>query len=79
MRLLIDVFRYIILYHFGGLYADMDYECVRDFWHMLKSGKASVAESVYRDARKQLCNVDRLAEVALFTASHSLMVCRFKD
>jgi mannosyltransferase OCH1-like enzyme len=41
----VDVFRYIILYHFGGLYADMDYECVHDFWHMLRSGKANIAES----------------------------------
>ena len=43
----IDVVRYLILYHFGGLYADMDYECVADFWDMLKKGKASVAESAH--------------------------------
>ena len=43
----VDVFRYLILFHFGGLYADMDYECVADFWDQLPPGRASVAASAH--------------------------------
>ncbi|XP_013420829.1 mannosyl phosphorylinositol ceramide synthase CSH1-like [Lingula anatina] len=30
-----DAARYFILYHFGGLYVDLDYECLRPFDHLL--------------------------------------------
>lgn len=42
-----DISRYIILYHYGGMYADMDYECVHPFWHLLEAGRANVAESAH--------------------------------
>jgi mannosyltransferase OCH1-like enzyme len=41
----IDVARYFILYEYVGIYADMDYECVRPFYDMLPVGKVSIAES----------------------------------
>lgn len=44
----IDVFRYLLLFELGGVYADMDYECVRDFWGAwIKPGRAHVAESAW--------------------------------
>jgi len=41
----VDVVRYFILYHFGGIYADMDYECMQRFYEELPVGKACIAES----------------------------------
>lgn len=41
----IDVIRYFILYEYGGIYADMDFECVRNFYELLPPGKASIAKS----------------------------------
>lgn len=41
----VDVVRYFILYEYGGIYADMDYECVQNFYSLLPNGKVSVAES----------------------------------
>lgn len=42
-----DAFRYFLLYEFGGIYADMDYECVKAFHHVLPAGKVSIAESMH--------------------------------
>ena len=41
----IDAFRYFVLYEYGGIYADMDYECVQNFYSLLPNGKVSIAES----------------------------------
>jgi mannosyltransferase OCH1-like enzyme len=41
----IDVARYFILYEYGGIYADMDYECVQPFFSNLPEGKVCIAES----------------------------------
>ena len=41
----IDSARYFILYEYGGIYADMDYECVKNFENILPKGKACAAES----------------------------------
>ena len=30
-----DAFRYIVLYAFGGVYADLDYECYKSFSHLV--------------------------------------------
>jgi hypothetical protein len=30
-----DVLRYILLYHFGGMYMDMDEECIKPLWPLL--------------------------------------------
>lgn len=40
-----DVIRYLILYKFGGIYADMDVICYRNFYEYLQPGRAAVAES----------------------------------
>jgi mannosyltransferase OCH1-like enzyme len=40
-----DIVRYFILYEYGGIYADMDMECVNNFYDLLPVGKVSVAES----------------------------------
>jgi mannosyltransferase OCH1-like enzyme len=40
-----DMARYFILYHYGGIYADMDYLCFKNFWHLLPFDRVSVAES----------------------------------
>jgi mannosyltransferase OCH1-like enzyme len=41
----VDVIRYFILYEYGGIYVDMDFECVRDFYDLLPAGKVSIAKS----------------------------------
>lgn len=41
----IDAARYFIMFEHGGLYADMDFECVNNFDHLIPDGKVSIAES----------------------------------
>ena len=41
----IDSARYFILYEYGGIYADMDYECLENFESELPRGKLALAES----------------------------------
>lgn len=31
-----DVFRYMLMYHFGGVYADLDFICIRPFDHFIQ-------------------------------------------
>lgn len=49
----VDAFRYFVLYEFGGIYADMDYLCLKNFEHLLPVGKVSCNEAgvdVYQNA-----------------------------
>jgi len=32
-----DAFRYLLMFHFGGIYSDLDYECYRSFSPLLRS------------------------------------------
>jgi mannosyltransferase OCH1-like enzyme len=41
----IDLARYVILYHYGGIYADMDFECLKNFYHNLKPNTAYIVAS----------------------------------
>jgi hypothetical protein len=41
----IDAVRYFILYHYGGIYADMDMECKKNFWNQIPQDKISVLEN----------------------------------
>ena len=43
-----DAFRYIALFHYGGLYMDLDYEVLDNFWHLLPDDRPSVVESPYK-------------------------------
>jgi mannosyltransferase OCH1-like enzyme len=43
-----DVARYFILHRFGGLYADLDYEPLINFWHRIASDRVSLIESPYK-------------------------------
>ena len=45
----IDIARYFILYKYGGIYADMDYMCMKNFYNMLPSNKVSISESPYKN------------------------------
>jgi len=45
----IDAARYFILYEYGGIYADMDYECLQNFEEFLMVGKVSLGESLFRN------------------------------
>lgn len=38
-----DAARYFILYFYGGIYADMDTECVKNFYNLLPRGKVSLS------------------------------------
>jgi len=49
----IDAARYFILKEYGGIYADMDFECIRRFDHLLPIDKVSVAESAYEGEKFQ--------------------------
>jgi mannosyltransferase OCH1-like enzyme len=40
-----DSARYFILYHFGGMYADMDFECIENFWEHIPQDKVSIVET----------------------------------
>jgi len=42
-----DIARYFILYKYGGIYADMDYMCMKNFYDLLPCGKVSISESPY--------------------------------
>jgi len=44
----IDAARYFILYHYGGIYADMDFYCFQNFYNQLDSNKISIVESPYK-------------------------------
>jgi len=41
----IDAARYFILKTFGGIYADMDFECIKNFEEFIPADKISIAES----------------------------------
>jgi mannosyltransferase OCH1-like enzyme len=41
----IDAIRYFFLYHYGGMYVDMDMECTANFWDQIPSNKVSVVEN----------------------------------
>jgi len=41
----IDIVRYFILYEYGGIYADMDYECFENFYSLLPDNKISIVEN----------------------------------
>jgi len=45
----IDAARYFMLYEHGGIYADMDFECVNNFEHVLEQDKVSIAESPWKN------------------------------
>jgi mannosyltransferase OCH1-like enzyme len=44
----VDASRYFILYKYGGLYADMDYEALINFWDILSPDEPSIVESPYQ-------------------------------
>lgn len=44
----IDSARYFIMYEYGGMYADMDFECVQNFEHKIPDGVVSIAESPWK-------------------------------
>lgn len=43
-----DASRYFILHHVGGLYADLDYQPLINFWDRIPRDRASVIESPYQ-------------------------------
>jgi len=45
----IDSARYLILYKYGGIYADMDYMCLKNFYDILPQDKISISESPYKE------------------------------
>lgn len=45
----VDAARCFMLHKYGGMYADMDYECINNFEHLLPGDKVSIAESPYKN------------------------------
>jgi mannosyltransferase OCH1-like enzyme len=45
----VDMARYFILYKYGGIYADMDFECMRNFYNTLNQKNVCIAESPYKE------------------------------
>ena len=52
----IDAARYFILDHYGGLYADMDYEPLQNFWPYLAPHRVSLIQSPYNSHIEHLQN-----------------------
>lgn len=52
----IDAARYFILYEYGGIYADMDFECLKNFELLIPDGKACAAESPWNEEREKYQN-----------------------
>lgn len=44
----VDIVRYFILDKYGGIYADMDYMCIKNFYNNLPKNKVSISESPYK-------------------------------
>jgi mannosyltransferase OCH1-like enzyme len=44
----IDIARNFILYKYGGIYADMDYMCMQNFYNLLPYNVVSICESPYK-------------------------------
>lgn len=44
----VDIIRYFILDKYGGIYADMDYMCLKNFYNELPQDKISISESPYK-------------------------------
>jgi hypothetical protein len=42
-----DVLRYCLLWQLGGIYADLDYEPLQNFYHRLKPGEVHLVQSPY--------------------------------
>lgn len=57
-----DILRYILLHRFGGVYADLDMECLRSFTPLLARGQVFLGAEPHEHARRQgrrnllLCN-----------------------
>lgn len=45
----IDIVRYFILDKYGGIYADMDYICIKNFYNEIPKDKVSISESPYKE------------------------------
>lgn len=43
-----DAFRYFVMYEYGGLYADMDYRPLVNFWNWLPADRPAFIESPHR-------------------------------
>jgi len=41
----VDLARYCILHKYGGIYADLDYECIKNFEHLIRADKVSFVAS----------------------------------
>lgn len=38
----VNIATYVIIYEYGGIYADMDVECIENFYQVLQPGKANI-------------------------------------
>ncbi len=45
----IDIARYFILYKYGGIYADMDYMCTKNFYDLIPKNIISISESPFKE------------------------------
>lgn len=48
-----DMSRYCLLWRFGGIYTDLDYEPMRNFYHLLRPGQVNLIQSPYVDETVQ--------------------------
>ena len=52
----VDAARYFILYRYGGLYSDLDYEPLANFWPLLSSKRVTLPESPHIHASEVVQN-----------------------
>jgi FkbM family methyltransferase len=56
-----DAIRYLLIYHYGGLYADLDFECLQSFESLRDNNQLIIGLEPHKHAREQsrpelLCN-----------------------
>lgn len=54
-----DIARYIIIYHYGGLYVDLDFECLKNMDELLNKNTCFFAyepEEHFKNGKPRICN-----------------------
>jgi mannosyltransferase OCH1-like enzyme len=77
----VDSARYFILNEYGGLYADMDFECIQNFEHIFTENKVYIAESEYKNIKHEPDFEYEILQNALMASppKHEFWIYIFED
>jgi glycosyltransferase involved in cell wall biosynthesis len=59
----VDAFRYFLMFHVGGVYADLDFECLRPLDHLVAGAAALVAPEPHEHFGERVVRASRLRRV----------------